>query len=87
MLVLRLWCRAEDAKRSVSGRLGRPVLYLEASRHPLHLTNNRRRLQKEGSIEGESKMYVRKLYRLFGTFPVCVPQVRNRNARARISSA
>lgn len=56
VLVLRLCCRAEDAKRSVSGRLGTPVLYLEASRHPVHLT--RRRLQKERSVaalEGKAR--------------------------------
>jgi hypothetical protein len=59
MLLLRLCSRAEDAKRSVSGRLGTPVLYVRIPKRvvlPFTSTNNKSRLQKERSIEGESNM-------------------------------
>jgi hypothetical protein len=54
MPVLRLCSRAEAAKRSVSGRMGTPVLYLEASRHPRHLTNNRADFKKNSALKGNA---------------------------------
>ena len=48
MLLLRLCSRAEDAKRSVSGRLGTPVLYVRIPKRvvPLHLNQQQKQTSK-----------------------------------------